>query len=181
MRVIFIADLHLGHRTVMRHTRKVKGAYRGQVTDFMVDPEDPNEVKRHDAWVIEQLHSIKPDKRTLWWMLGDVAFTLEGLHMIRSLPGRKKLVLGNHDKFHWSAYTKVFESLHGTVKQYGLWISHVPVHETELYRAPNIHGHAHHNQLRDDPRYLNVCIEWVKRPLSLEEVREYFKQEAGHG
>jgi calcineurin-like phosphoesterase family protein len=175
MQVYFISDLHLGHRTIMMHTIRIPGADRGQ-SQLMVDPLSPLAVDEHDQWVMERLYSVKPSKRTLWWFLGDVSTTPGGLNMLAELPGRKKLVLGNHDLFHHTAYAKVFESLHGTIKKYGMWISHVPVHETELLRAPNIHGHAHHNQLRDDPRYMNVCIEWVKGPVSLDAARAYFGQ-----
>jgi calcineurin-like phosphoesterase family protein len=165
--VYFISDLHLGHRTIMRHTRDVEGAFRG-------DPDAS--VAEHDEWVMEQLLSVRADKHTLWWILGDVAMEVAQLELLRALPGRKRLMLGNHDLFQTPVYLKHFESVHGTIKKYGMWLSHVPVHEVELRGIPNVHGHCHHDSLKHDSRYLNVAIEWVQHPLSLEQVRSHFDE-----
>jgi calcineurin-like phosphoesterase family protein len=123
---------------------------------------------------------VEPDKRTLWWILGDVAMEESRLALLDRVPGRKRLVLGNHDNFPSVLYLRYFESLHGTEKHYDMWLSHVPIHEWELFGRVNIHGHSHSNpvEIRDDPRYLNACIEWLPNgvPISLEEVRAEFKR-----
>ena len=101
------------------------------------------------------------------------------LAFVDALPGRKRLMLGNHDRFATDVYRARFrDGLYGTVKKYGFWISHVPVHPLELRGFPNVHGHCHHHPLRDDPRYLNVAIEWLPdhRPMSLDEIRNAFKE-----
>jgi len=164
MSVFFIGDLHLGHRNVLPLTKLVGGAWRGGET-----------WEEHDEWVIEQCLSVGPTKRTLWYILGDVAMEADRLPMLDRLPGRKILVLGNHDLFPTQTYLEHFECVMGTHKKYGMWISHVPMHESELWGRINIHGHAHHNQIKDT-RYLNCCVEWLpeRRPISLEEVREHF-------
>jgi calcineurin-like phosphoesterase family protein len=150
------------------HANDVPGAWRGPGST----------VGEHDAWVLDRLLSVPSDKRTLWWIMGDVAMAIEKLELLRQLPGRMRLVMGNHDLFQTGVYLKYFESVHGMVKRYKMWITHAPLHETELRGFPNIHGHAHHNPLRNDPRYLNVAIDWLPDglPLELEQVREIFRR-----
>ncbi len=169
MSVFFISDLHLGHRSVLEHTAKAQkrfpdaNIYRGGTT-----------VAEHDEWVIQQCLSVGPTKRTLWWLLGDIAMKTNQLPLLDRLPGRKILILGNHDKFQTPTYLKFVETIKGGVKKYNLWLTHIPVHPDELRGKGNIHGHCHVEQL-DDPRYLNASIEWLPnhRPISLDEVRTY--------
>ena len=78
----------------------------------------------HDIWVREQLMSVRPTKKTIWWMLGDVAMEVSQLGILKTIPGRKFLVLGNHDLFQTQVYLKVFERVHGMVKKYGMWLTH---------------------------------------------------------
>ena len=167
MNVLFVSDLHLGHRTILEHGRKPGTAPRGGET-----------VEEHDEWVIEQLLSVSPGKRTLWWLLGDVAMEVERLTMLDRLPGRKFLILGNHDLFDTQVYLKHVERIYGSVKKYGFWLSHIPVHSELLYGMKNIHGHNHKHELREDERYFNTAIEWLpgQRPISLDEVRELIKE-----
>lgn len=174
--VFFVSDLHLGHRSVLYHTSLTPGAYRGGLELVLCSgPENPLAIEEHDEWVVGRLLSVQPTKRTLWWVLGDVAMDREKLKLLDRVPGRKRLVLGNHDVFPIRDYLDLahFESVHGIVKKYGMWLTHAPLHPVELRDKPNVHGHAHGNPLRDDPRYLNVCMEWLPdgRPLSLEEIR----------
>jgi len=136
--VVFISDLHLGHRTILEHTKEA-GGFRGGET-----------VKEHDEWVIERCLSINPKKRTLWYLLGDVAMAEERLKLLDRLPGRKILLLGNHDLFATETYLKHVEKVRGGFKKYGFWITHIPMHVEELRGLPNVHGHCHHHTLRDD-------------------------------
>lgn len=167
MSVYFISDLHLGHRGIVAHTERTEGSWRGGGTT----------VEEHDEWVMDQLHSVPATKRTLWWIMGDVAMDPNKLRLLAQLPGTQRLIFGNHDKFQTSRYTRYFSGVHGGFKKYGLWVTHIPVHPAELRGHPNIHGHCHHDTLRDDPRYLNVAIEWApgRKPMELEEVRAHFE------
>lgn len=168
--VYFISDLHLGHRTALEHTRGCPGAFRGGST-----------VDEHDEWVIQQCLSVRPNKRTLWWILGDVCMEASKLDLLKRLPGKKRLILGNHDKFETEDYLRYFEWVGGTVKSYGLWLSHVPMHPHELAGMLNVHGHCHRGPIRSgygdiDPRYLNLAIDWAPNnaPVSLEYIRKRF-------
>jgi calcineurin-like phosphoesterase family protein len=163
--VVFVSDLHLGHKNILKHSDAVAPGLRGGTT-----------VEEHDEWVIEQCLKVKPTKRTLWYIMGDVAMEIERLSLIDRLPGRKILIPGNHDLFQTPVYLKYFEKILGGFKKYGFWITHMPLHEKELRGKCNLHGHCHHNTLKDDPRYLNAAIEWLpdKRPITLDEVKERF-------
>jgi len=169
MSVFFISDFHLGHRTILNHTKNTQQAlpdadiYRGGTT-----------LEEHDEWVIQQCLSVNPTKRTLWWLLGDIAMETDRLALLDRLPGRKFLILGNHDKFQTRTYLKFVEQIYGGVKKYNLWLTHFPLHPAELRGKGNIHGHCHKEQI-NNPKYLNVSIEWIHnhRPISLEEVRTH--------
>lgn len=163
--VVFISDFHLGHRTILQHAAEEHAAPRGGTT-----------VDEHDEWVIERCLAINPTKRTLWYIMGDVAMNKKKLPLIDKLPGRKILIPGNHDLFSTQVYLNQFEKIMGGFKKYGFWITHMPLHELELRGKPNIHGHCHHNALSHDPRYLNAAIEWLPDncPITLDEVLERF-------
>jgi len=162
MSVLFVGDLHLGHRAIVRLSR---GLRPGRTTE------------EHDDWVMSRLMMMAPTKRTLWYFMGDVSFSPDGLDRLATVPGRKILVKGNHDVFPLADYARVFEDVCGGFKKYGIWLTHMPVHEVELRGRPNLHGHMHYNELSRDPRYLNTAIEWLpqQKPLTLEDVREYFQ------
>ncbi len=160
--VFFVSDLHLGHRKILYHTAKVPGAYRGGTT-----------TEEHDEWVMERLLSVSPTKNTVWYLLGDIAMEKERLVLLDRLPGRKILVMGNHDTFDTLQYLIHVEKVVAMVKKYKMWITHAPIHEVELRESPNLHGHMHRNELVGDWRYMNACIEWLpdNRPISLDELR----------
>jgi calcineurin-like phosphoesterase family protein len=171
--VFFVSDLHLGHRTILQHSERVGRPRGGGWHDR------PTTVGEHDEWVIDSCLSVSPTKRTLWWLLGDIAMERDRLPLLDRLPGRKMLILGNHDLFQTGVYLKYVEAIRGGLKKYKCWLSHIPVHPDELRGLPNIHGHCHQHTLRDDSRYLNTAIEWLpeQRPISLDEVRTHM---AGH-
>ncbi len=163
MSVFFISDLHLGHRSVLEHAKRA-GTFRGGET-----------VEEHDEWVIQQCLSVGPTKRTFWWLLGDIAMEIDRLPMLDRLPGRKMLILGNHDKLNTQVYLKYVEAIRGGIKKYKFWLTHIPIHPAEMRGAlGNIHGHCHRGLQSTDPRYLNAAIEWLpdQRPISLDEIRK---------
>ena len=166
MSVYFVSDFHLGHRSIIEHGNKSGALPRGATRT-------PDE---HDEWVIEQLLSVKPTKRTVWWILGDVAMDITKLPLLDRIPGNKRLILGNHDLFQIGVYAKYFDAIYGGFKKYNMWITHMPMHPTELWDKPNIHGHTHYNTVASDLRYLNASIEWLpdQMPIELQEVRAIF-------
>ncbi len=168
MGVFIVSDLHLGHKSILKHIDGFKGGPgRGGVKT----------VEEHDEWVINQcLSAPGVNKHTYWWFLGDVCMDITQLHLINQLPGRKILILGNHDKFQTAVYLKYFHTIVGACKKYGMWLSHIPIHPAELRGKVNVHGHCHHDTLGEDPRYFNAAIEWLpqQRPINLDVLREHF-------
>lgn len=156
MNIFFIADLHLGHDNICEY----EGINRG----------NPKTVEEHDDWIIYQWNSIVK-KSDLVWVLGDVAFTLEGLKKVKKMNGNKHLILGNHDIFTYVEYCKYFNKVHGFMKYKGMWLSHAPIHEESLRNKINVHGHIHSKTI-NNPNYICVSVEPLNGiPINLEEIK----------
>lgn len=138
--VYFTSDWHLGHKGISERFR----------TCFKSD-------YHHDNEIVESARDVLT-KRDVVYMVGDMAFTVEGMEMIQTLPGRKVLVRGNHDCLREEWYTSTFDAVHGALQYRGAFITHIPIHPTELYRRPNIHGHCH----KGGPREMKAGDEWWK-------------------
>lgn len=153
--VRYISDLHFGHKKIC----DFEGHNRG----------NSKTVDEHDEWVIAQWNSVV-EKGDVTWVLGDVAFTSDGLKKMKRLNGIKNLVLGNHDKFSNDAYKIFFQKLYGFLKHEGFWLSHAPIHVDSLRGHRNIHGHLH-SQIINDDRYICVSIENLKGlPKTIEQL-----------
>lgn len=164
-KVYFISDLHLGHNNIC----KFEGINRGGVST----------IKEHDDWIIDRWNSVVT-KRDLTWVLGDAAFSKEGLAKMNRLNGSKHLILGNHDQFPLALYQQYFNKIHGFVKKGRFWLSHAPIHSQELRGKFNLHGHVHSKTL-EDLNYFNVCIEPLQgQPISYEELESIFRVREKH-
>ena len=84
MSIFFIADLHLGHDNICEY----EGPNRG----------GSKTIEEHDDWIVYQWNSVVRNT-DLTWVLGDVAFSHEGLAKMKRMNGSKHLILGNHDMF----------------------------------------------------------------------------------
>lgn len=188
--VRFTSDLHLGHRLVATH--------RGFES-----------VADHDQAILDRWdETVAPDD--VVWVLGDLTIGRgdlpQALAELRGLPGRKRLVLGNHDAGHprfrdahrWSApYAEVFEHVtqSARVKLQGVEVllSHFPYErdrgETrhEQWRLPDrgvplVHGHTHGTErlsrsAAGTPE-LHVGLDaWDLRPVSDRELLALLPQE----
>jgi len=143
MSVYFISDPHLGHRNIAKFR------------SFVSSTED-NTAQFLDQWE-RHVH-----KRDVVYLLGDVAFDLESLDLLRGLRGRKILIKGNHDDMvPTSAQAEVFEEIHGMLKYKSMWLTHCPIHPVEMReRRGNVHGHVHEKTIPDE-RYVNACVDAV--------------------
>jgi calcineurin-like phosphoesterase family protein len=146
-----MGDMHFGHK---------------RITEFR--PEFTSQ-EEHERYIVAQWEQTV-SARDKVWLLGDVAFTREGMEKVNSLPGRKFLIRGNHDCLSEDTYSYVFEEVHGIIKykrsgRHPVWLSHAPIHPDELRGCKNIHGHVHQNTIKDsitglpDRRYENMCPE----------------------
>lgn len=132
--VYFIGDMHFGHNGIEKFR-----------TQF------PNE-QVHRKYLMDTWNETIT-KRDVVYVMGDAAFTQSGLDSIGTLPGRKILVRGNHDLLPTEAYLNVFEEVYGALAYKGMWLTHIPIHESELYGRTNVHGHCH----RGGPTGVHVC------------------------
>lgn len=149
MSVFFTSDLHFGHRKV--------AALRGFETE-----------EAHDEALAERW-TARVASTDVVYVLGDLAASspTHALGLLDLLPGRKRLILGNHDKAHpmyrdahrWqTAYAEVFELVapFARVKVCGIEavLSHFPYYrDREEPRflqwrlrhegLPLLHGHTH--------------------------------------
>jgi len=156
MKIRFISDLHLGHKSICDFS----GEYRGNCTT----------VEEHDQWIEEQWNSVV-NKRDLVWVLGDVAFSKDAIKRLKKMRGSKHLIIGNHDRFPLALYLEYFNKIHGFLKYKGFWLSHPPIHPNELRGKQNISGHTHSTPINDS-RYFSVSAEMCAgKPIDLETVR----------
>lgn len=144
--VFVVSDLHLGHKKILGFSPNRYG----------------KSIEEHDQWIKERWLQVV-NKRCLVYVLGDVAFDKDALLGMKTWPGRKVLVRGNHDGFKEEVYHEVFEKILGVVKYKKHWLSHAPVHPAELRGLKNIHGHVHNKIIKrffmKDNRYIPVCVE----------------------
>lgn len=117
-------------------------------------------------------------------MLGDTCFNEESYEKIVEISkavDNLNYIPGNHDTdkpYRNELYKKMIVDglLHKTGSLFKLgdfWLSHAPIHPTELRGRYNIHGHTHYVHMTlpvenphtglieqvKDPRYVNVCAE----------------------
>ena len=155
-----ISDLHFGHESIARFRN--------------LSSMEENEERICDGW-----NDVVKRETDKVWVLGDAAFSIEGLIKIKNLPGRKFLCRGNHDGLPTAMYVACFEEVYGITKYkksgyHGAWLSHAPIHPNELRGCTNIHGHVHFKDIESDhwapgedsarvrdPRYKNVCPERI--------------------
>lgn len=127
--------------------------------------------------MIQKWNSVVKDGDSVYH-LGDVYFG--GYHspesitkILKSLKGRKRLVVGNHDDLKDPVLHECFSkiSMWRFFKEQNILATHVPLHETSLYnKGLNIHGHIHTQESPEGP-YRNLCVEKINyTPIHMEEL-----------
>jgi calcineurin-like phosphoesterase family protein len=139
----FISDLHLGHKNVI----KFEDGYRAKAMGVST-------IEEHDEMIMDLWNERACENDTVY-VLGDLGKNFE---VLKSLPGKKILHLGNHDRKTARAYLEVFDDIVGPIRFSKHWLAHFPPIEGELWGKDVIHGHTH-NKGVEDPRYINVCVE----------------------
>lgn len=175
------SDTHFGHAGVCRFTLD------DGVTKLRpwADPQEMDE-----AMVKLWNDRVRPNDKV--YHLGDVVINRRALSILDRLNGDKVLIRGNHDIFKLEDYTKYFRDVRGYHVMNGMILSHIPVHDSALYRfGVNIHGHTHAyrvmrrdlfgDQLEVDLRYHCVCVEQTDfAPILFEDVVKRITDEGGH-
>lgn len=152
MTVWFTADLHFGHARIIELSHRPFGS-----------------IEEHDQALMDRWSAcVRPDD--IVWVLGDLAIEgkwKHGLEAIQSLPGRKRLITGNHDqawvgKSDWTRFIADYQDVFGVVTPWArtkvlgtkVNLSHFPYvgdhtegSRFDEYRLrigkPLIHGHVH--------------------------------------
>lgn len=159
----FISDTHFFHANMLKFTGDDGKPIRN--FDSM---EDMNE------YMIKQWNSVVKDNDNVYH-LGDVTFKYdkEFNNLMSRLKGRKRLILGNHDKIKGTNLMDWFEKvdLWKGFSEANFTASHIPLMLQSLRDgAYNVHGHVHQNSLKN-PNYINVSVE-VRNytPVHLDEI-----------
>lgn len=109
---------------------------------------------------------------------GDVLFGLDKVEWLEAnfakLPGKKRLVLGNHDNVKFLA--PFFKDIQLWIEASGVICTHTPLHAQTLAEGRwaddviNVHGHIHTNPSPEGP-YKCVCVEQIGyKPINIEEI-----------
>ncbi len=154
-----IGDMHFGHKNICKFRPKFDSA------------------EEHEEHIIERWNDTVKKGGDRIFVLGDAAFTLEGLTKFKRLTGHKFLIRGNHDGLATQHYLAFFEEVYGIIAYKNAWLSHAPIHPNELRGRINVHGHVHSATIQlphstafgsvtghgfqNDPRYVNACPEVI--------------------
>lgn len=146
-RIFFTADLHFGHRNVLRHCPKRPFATQ-------------NDTEAHDNWLTD-LWNTKIDRRDTVYILGDLTFydRKKARALIERLNGRKHLITGNHDcaaKLPTDCFETISPLIDIVIKpvdvpylRENLFVTmcHYPLlsWNKKSYGAVMLHGHCHGN------------------------------------
>lgn len=160
--IFVISDTHFGHENIIKYC----------------DRPFSNVDEMNHALVENWNKTVKDDD--IVYHLGDVYF--KNHHMLKALKGRKRLILGNHDNGKDQHLFNVFQKIMvwRMFPEFGLLLTHVPVHESTLERHDgkhyysnlvNVHGHIHNKQ-SPTKFHRNVSVEMINyTPISIEELR----------
>jgi calcineurin-like phosphoesterase family protein len=101
--------------------------------------------------------------------------------IIKSLPGYKVLIMGNHDRGHsvkWFREVGFDEVYPYPIIVEGFYIfSHEDVYVNDHMPYVNIHGHSH-SKGTDNPQKVNVSVEKIGyKPVSFESIKKRFNTE----
>ena len=177
MRNIWVSsDLHLNHANILTFVD-----YQGQkVREF----DDVNQMNEH---LLERHNSVvKPGD--LYYCLGDVFFgdKDEFKRLWPKFHGKKRLICGNHDDIPFLSSGGFFSKvqLWRMFSEFELVMSHVPLHESSMYRgkdktAPMLHVHGHIHRLSPPTRmHYNVSVEALDdyTPVHIEDLAVIARQ-----
>ena len=112
---------------------------------------------------------------------GDVLLGMDKVEWLEAnfakLPGKKRLIVGNHDNVKFLA--PFFKDIQLWIDDFpGLILTHVPLHPNTMNERHrwgngpllNVHGHIHSNPSPEGP-YRCVCVEQIDyRPIAIEEL-----------
>lgn len=159
-RVWVTSDWHIGHSGISNKFR----------TQFPSDD-------AHDDHILGTMRACVTTRDVLI-VVGDVTWTKVGLQKIKDteFPCRMIMIGGNHDTLPMGDYLSVFDKVYGAYRYKKYWITHIPIHPSELRSKLNIHGHCHQGgpyETDKDTRYFNAILEFNDyMPINIQKVGE---------
>lgn len=167
----FISDTHFFHANIL----KFVDAAGNKIRPF-TSLEEMHEI------LIENWNSVVKDNDYVYH-LGDVTFRYDGAFnaLMHRLKGKKRLIIGNHDKIWNPALINNFEKadLWKGFKEYNFTASHFPM-EREALRdgAYSVHGHIHQNKSPKSHQF-NVSVEAINyTPINIDEIGAWIKRQS---
>lgn len=164
MRDIFvISDTHFNHENILKFLDSEGKTFR----NFSC-------VEEMNETIVQRWNTVVKDEDIVYH-LGDVYLgrSANTNELLSRLKGRKRLILGNHDNGKDRLLLAHFQKIvvWRMWPEFGLLLTHVPVHPMNLRDFRNVHGHIHQNP-SPGPEYFNACVEWIDyTPISIEELR----------
>ena len=164
----FISDTHFFHVNILKFTNS-DGV---KIRPF-------NTLEEMHETMIQNWNSVVKDNDYVYH-LGDVTFRYDGAfnNLMSRLKGKKRLIVGNHDKIWNSALQKNFEKVDiwKGFREFNFTASHFKLRlDTLRDGAFNVHGHTHGHS-DPDGHYRNVCVE-VRNytPVNIDTLAEEIK------
>lgn len=165
--VFFTADLHIGSKNIIGYCNRPY-----------------NSVEDMDTALINNWNSVVTNKDIVW-MLGDMIWGHQNYYNVLSrLNGQKFLILGNHDTEQVYKKMQTLGLIQGMYKGKSIkvdgqliYLSHYPHRSwnNSFHGAYHLYGHCH-NSIPDFGLSTDVGVDkWNYRPVSFEELKEYFK------
>jgi len=175
-----ISDTHLMHENILKFKDNNTGNFvRGHLFSNV------DEMNEH---ILDKWNSVVK-QGDIVYHLGDV-FIGDKEKFKKIWPkfhGRKRLIVGNHDTIDWISSGNFFQKVQmwRMFPEFGLVLSHVPLHESNLLRLvdrkgkypddcitlKNLHGHIHQNPSPEGP-YQNMSVEAINyTPMNIDELR----------
>ena len=165
-----ISDTHFNHSKILEFTQGGRSIRPFSNVDEM------NQTML-DNWA----NTVKPQDTVIH--LGDVLFGENKVEWLEAnfakLPGKKRLVLGNHDNVKMLAPFFKDIQMWIDMSNKGLLFTHTPQHASTLAESHrfgqepllNVHGHIHSNASPEGP-YKCVCVEQTNyAPVNIEELK----------
>ena len=171
------SDWHWRHDNIYSFTLKLPDGTERRIRERFANAAEG------DAYMEQRWRDlVKPQDHV--YCLGDLCMFRENhradefVKFFKSLPGHKRLILGNHDRLKTQWYIDAgFQKIRGSRFHDGLLLTHIPVHLSSISRRMkgNVHGHTHEkpdcshlhlNVSVERTNYEPVPIEWVQGALA---------------
>lgn len=147
----FISDHHFWHENILK--------FKDDNDNFIRPFQTLNTMHEY---MIDRWNSVVKDNDYVYH-LGDVTFRYDGglSNIMSQLKGRKRLIIGNHDRLKGTKLMNWFEKveLWKGFAEHDFTCSHMPLRLQSLRDGHfNVHGHTHQNHM-EDLHYINVSVE----------------------